>query len=85
MDRGEITARVVREIEGLASARIESPDEEIFKTGFLDSLNIVHILLFIEKECGVNIDPFEINLDTVGSVNRIVDFVIAKKRSRPIP
>jgi len=79
MDYTEIETKVKAEIEALAACEISDLDAEIFKSGLLDSLNILHIIVFIENAFSLKINPFDINLDTLGSVNRICDYIKVKK------
>lgn len=75
MDIDDIKARVKNEIEVLAGSEINDPDQEIFTSGLLDSLNILNIIVFIENEFKIKINPFDINLDTLGSINRICEYI----------
>ncbi len=43
-----IREKVVNEIELLSSKKIADDDFEIFSDGCLDSLNVLHIIIFIE-------------------------------------
>lgn len=79
MNCHEIETKVRTEIEALAACEISDPDAEIFKSGILDSLNVLNIIIFIENEFSLKINPFDINLDTLGSINRICDFIQAKR------
>ena len=79
MDSMEMMNKVKTEIEALAGCEIDDTDAEIFKSGLLDSLNILHIIVFIENEFDLKINPFDINLDTLGSINRICDYIQSKK------
>ena len=80
MDKAAVLEKVKNEVEAMASQSIVDPDAEIFTTGILDSLNILNILSFIESEFQLQINPFDINLDTMGTINKICDFIISKKR-----
>jgi methoxymalonate biosynthesis acyl carrier protein len=75
----EIKTKVKSEIEALAACEISDLDAEIFTSGLLDSLNILNIIVFIEKEFSLKINPFDINLDTLGSINRICEYIMSKK------
>lgn len=78
MQRAEIADRVRGEIERLAAAPVGSDNQELFKTGFLDSINVLNIIAFIESEFDVKLDAFDLNLDMLGSVAKIADFVVGK-------
>jgi acyl carrier protein len=78
MKREEIVSKVAAEIENIASKKLEDYDEEIYKSGFLDSLNVLHVIVFIENTFDLKIDTFELTIDSLGTVNRIADFVAQK-------
>ena len=78
MERTAVFARVQSEVEALAGQIIEDPDTEIFKSGLLDSLNVLNIITFMEDEFSLKIDPFDLNLDTLGTINRVCDYVMMK-------
>jgi acyl carrier protein len=76
--RTEITNKIIQEIELLSSQKIPNPDFNIFSQGFLDSLNVLHIIVFIETEFCIQVDPYDISIDVLSSVNKIVDFIESK-------
>lgn len=73
----KIAARVLSEINTLTSRPVTDNDEEIFVSGILDSLNVLHVIIFMEAAYGITVNPFEINLETLGSVNRIARYIEA--------
>ncbi len=79
MNSHSIQTKVRSEIEALAGSKISDPDAEIFKSGLLDSLNILNIIIFLENEFSLKINPFDINLDTLGSINRICEYIESKR------
>jgi D-alanine--poly(phosphoribitol) ligase subunit 2 len=80
MNNKDIQTKVRSEIEALAGSDIKDPDAEIFTSGLLDSLNILNIIIFIENEFGLKINPFDINLDTLGSINRICEYIDSRRQ-----
>ena len=80
MNKDVVLQKVKNEVEAMASRSIDDPDTEIFTSGILDSLNILNILTFLESEFQLQINPFDINLDTMGTINNICDYIISKKR-----
>lgn len=47
----------------------------IFSTGIIDSFSLISLIAFIEKQLGFQINPMDINLDNLDSIERIVAFV----------
>lgn len=58
---------------------IEELDDEtpLFSSGLLDSFTMVDVIMFIEREGGVKLNPTEVNLDNLDTVGRILHFVNA--------
>lgn len=50
----------------------------LFSEGFLDSFSIVDLILFIETSAGVQVDPVEVNLDNLDTIEKILAFVLTK-------
>jgi acyl carrier protein len=78
--RDQIYKLLKKEIELLSNKEIPSGDTEIFKSGILDSLNVLHIITLLEHEFVLQIDPFDLTLDTLGSLNKITEFVCEKQK-----
>jgi len=74
-----ILQQITDEIELLAKARITDNDEIIFgKERLLDSLNVLHILLFTEMNFGLKIDTKELSIENFNTVNKIVNYIESK-------
>lgn len=73
--RQEIIEAVTSEVEQLAGKKLSGSDAALFESGYLDSLNILHIIVFLESRFGLKIDPFSVNLEVLGTVNKIAEFV----------
>jgi len=77
--REKIKEKITNEVELLASKKVESSDFEIFSNGYLDSLNVLHIIIFMESEFKIQINPYDISIDALSSVNKITDFILSKQ------
>jgi len=74
-----IKQQVIDEIELLAGSKINNNDEIIFgKERLLDSINVLHILLFIEINFYIKIDTSELTIENFNTVNKIVDYISSK-------
>ena len=54
-------------------------DDDIFASGFVNSLFAMQIVLFVEKEFGVSVENEDLELDNFRSVNAIAGFVARKQ------
>ena len=71
-----IKQKIIDEIELLANAKVKDNDEIIFgKEKLLDSINVLHILLFIELNFGIKIDTKELTIENFNTINKIVNYV----------
>ncbi len=76
MDRKEIELIIKDEVETLASKSITDFDEDIFfKSRFLDSLNLLNLIVFLEQRFKVRLDPFFTDRESVSSINKIVNYI----------
>lgn len=51
------------------------PDDLLFSTSIVDSFALVSLMTFIETEEGVRISPWDVNLENMDSIERILAFV----------
>lgn len=63
---------------GLEAASLED-DTPLFSSNLLDSFSMVDLIMFIEKEGGVRLDPADVSLDNLDSIGRILRFVDARR------
>jgi len=71
-----IKNKIIDEIELLAKAKIVDNDEVIFgQDKLLDSLNVLHILLFIELNFNIKINTKELSIENFNTVNKIVSYI----------
>ena len=52
------------------------PDENLFLSGRLSSFEMIELVLFIESEFSVTIDPLKITVENLGSLNSITAFLV---------
>lgn len=56
------------------------PSSLLFTSGIVDSFSLVSLVTFIERQCGFTVQPDDVTLDNLDSIQRIVDFVAARLR-----
>ena len=70
---------IMREfVPGQSPDRI-TPELNLLETGILDSLAVVHLVDFLEELCGTSVASSEVNPNTIGSLNKMVQFVKGKQ------
>lgn len=78
--RDTIRAKVIELARNLGVDANELQNDEIIPTtGFLDSAAILELLVWYENEYQIPLKQEEINIDNLGSVNAMVDFLIRVK------
>ena len=60
------------------SIKVPSPDTDLFEGGLLDSMQIVELVLQIERRLGVRIDLERVDFDDLRSVSRIARLIEAE-------
>lgn len=76
IEKNLIFYKILNEIELLSNKKLTNYDEEIFgKNGLLDSLNVLHIMIFIEREFNIQLNPEDITLENFGTVNKIYQLI----------
>ena len=70
---------IKKEVESLAGAKLKNLDEDIFfKSSFIDSMNMLNLIVFLERKFNIKIDTFFIDREAVGSVNKLADMIKSK-------
>ena len=90
LDRDSVKAAIrtkVIELAGnLGSDASELQDGDIIPaTGLLDSTGILELLVWYETEYDLPLKQHEINIDNLGSVSAMTDFLIERKVSVQTP
>jgi acyl carrier protein len=75
MEREQISTLIKNELENMAGKSLPNSNDEIFKSGYLDSLNVLNIIVFLEQKFHITINPYDINIDNLGTLNSIVQYV----------
>ena len=78
MEKIEIERKIIEQVEVLSAQKVPDNDFNIFSKGFLDSLNILHIILCMESEFSIQVNPYDLTIDTLNSINKIVFFIEEK-------
>ena len=63
-----------------SNASLLLDDEIIPQKGYLDSASIIELVLWIENYFKIRINDEDINIDNLGSVNSITNFVVVNKK-----
>lgn len=56
-------------------------DEDIFATGYVNSLFTMQLVVFVEREFGFDVEDEDLERSNFRSVNAITDFVTRKQAS----
>jgi len=54
------------------------PSAPLFSSGIIDSFSLVTLITFVEKKCGLKVEPLDVTLENLDSVERIRAFVDRK-------
>lgn len=56
-----------------------SDETGLFSEGYLDSFSILDLIMFLEANAGIRVDPIEVSLDNLDSIDRILAYVASKQ------
>lgn len=57
-------------------------EEDLLLSGFLDSLSVIRLVTYLEKQSTLPIPPEDITLENFGTLQRIYDFVNKDLKNR---
>lgn len=69
------TVEIQRLFAEKLSRPVNSPDEDLFEAGILDSMVLVELLLQLEQTFGLSISIADLDLDNIRTVRRIAEMV----------
>lgn len=73
----KIVLEILIEVTGTDEVA-EDLDLNLFEAGLLDSLAIIEVLLKIEEELGIKLQPTDLEREDMSTVNKLISFL--KKR-----
>jgi acyl carrier protein len=75
-----IRTQVIELARGLGMDASEIGDDDIIPaTGLLDSTAILQLVVWFERTYDLTLTQDEINIDNLGSINAMADFLLARK------
>ena len=74
----QIIQFITSDLLGDAGGVTLGADDNLMLSGQIDSLGVIRLVSFLEKQFGVNIRAGEITLKNFKSVNRMIDFIDRK-------
>ena len=76
--RGDLLA-VMRDELFLDVTDIDA-ETPLFSSGLIDSFSLATLILAVEEKAGVKLDPLDVTLDNLDSIERILRFLSTKTR-----
>jgi len=78
---GDLEERLARTLAEVLHVDVPSRETDLIRTGRLDSVGLVDLLLRLERQYGVHVDMEDLEIDQFRSLGTITAFVAA--RSEP--
>jgi len=72
---------VLDNVPGARKRKSIDPDEDLLARGTLDSLTLMEMVAFIERQYGIEVSDEELVSDNFRSLGRIREFVEVKRRA----
>ncbi len=83
--KAAIRAKVIDLARGLNIDASALNDADILPaTGYLDSTAILELVVWYEQAYDFPLKQEEINIDNLGSIDAMTDFLLSRKRARPL-
>lgn len=76
LDRDNLRGFLVSEL-GIDTEAVED-STPLFSSNLVDSFSLVELIMFVEKEAGFRMNPGDVTLDNLDSIEKIVAFVESK-------
>lgn len=67
--------KIIKVLEEIEPDILIYNGDNLYKDGILDSIQVVELVVAIEEELGVEIDPEEVILENFANKNAIISFV----------
>jgi len=77
--RDELTGVVARLLEQKLSVRVTDMEADLFESGFLDSMSLVHLILELEGHFGLELPIQQLDLGEFRSITRIAELIGKRK------
>ena len=78
-----LAQHITGELLGLsdATARDLAPDEDLLGGGLLDSIGVMSLVFFIEREFGVQVPPEDVTIENFQTLERITAYVERRRET----
>jgi len=76
----DIKDKIRKEIKSIAFADVLN-DASLIKSGLLDSIDIVDLIIFIEENTGINIPNNDINEENFDTIDRLMLYLIDRAKN----
>lgn len=75
----ELSRFLSEEILTGASRSTVDPDDDLLGSGLLDSLGVMQLVWFIEREFGIEVPPEDVTIEHFQSISHIVDYISGRR------
>jgi acyl carrier protein len=79
MDAAQTKEKIREFFSRFVRARELRDDEDIFATGYVNSMLAMQLVAFIESEFGITVEDEDLDLDNFKSLDNIAGFIERKK------
>lgn len=78
MNPQEVTSKASAFVSQYVNGADVAPDVDLFSTGMVNSLFAMQMVLFVEREFGIEVDNEDLDYENFKSVHAICDFIHRK-------
>jgi len=73
-----IKINIVNFIKELSQGKAVPENIDLVESGLLDSFSFVELIIFLEKQFNIKVNPYEVRVEDLRSVGSLVSFVMRK-------
>jgi acyl carrier protein len=77
MDKNDFYAALTEKLQSFSPLPLDAvtPDDLLFSSGLIDSLNIVEIIHFVESYFKIQVDPMDLSMENFNSMASVAGYV----------
>jgi acyl carrier protein len=80
--KSDLTSYVVSDIVRSQDSVVVKNETDLLKSGILDSLSLMKLVVFVEKQFGIVVGENDLIPKNFASINAISDYVSARQREK---
>ena len=77
----DIVKCVTKSIEEISGHKIIKPNDELIRSGIIDSFGILQLIMTLEAELGIKLEDHDLDSENFASIKSIINMVCKKDQA----